>query len=278
MSNIITQKVCAKCELEKDLSEFHNCKSAKDGLQNKCKSCAKEYNDINKNEISKQKQEYYLKNQERICTRTKKYQKDNKEKVSAQKKEYRKANRKRLDEYYLKNQEYILERQRKYQKDNKEKILKQKKEYYQQNREVKLEKQKKYSREHKKEIAEYRRNNRKAISAHNRLRRKTDVQYKLTVNLRSRLRCALKSNQKSGSAVRDLGCTIKELKVYLENQFQEGMTWDNWSFSGWHLDHVIPLSSFDLTDRGQFLKASHYTNLQPLWAKDNLRKSNKLNY
>jgi hypothetical protein len=69
---------------------------------------------------------------------------------------------------------------------------------------------------------------------------------------------------KAGSAVRDLGCTIPELMVYLEARFQEGMSWEN--YGAWHLDHIKPLVLFDLTDREQFLQAAHYTNLQPLWA------------
>lgn len=80
---------------------------------------------------------------------------------------------------------------------------------------------------------------------------------------------------KSGSAIRDLGCSMEELKVYLESKFQPGMSWDNYSFTGWHIDHIIPLSSFDLTDPEQFKQACHYTNLQPLWAEDNFKKSNK---
>ena len=83
---------------------------------------------------------------------------------------------------------------------------------------------------------------------------------------------AIKSNQKAGSAVRDLGCSIKEFKACIESKFQHGMTWDNHGFHGWHLDHIIPLSKFDLTDREEFLKACHYTNIQPLWAYDNLSK------
>ena len=107
-------------------------------------------------------------------------------------------------------------------------------------------------------------------------RYKNDTQYKLLLLLRSRLWKAVKCNFKKGSAVRDLGCTIDELKIYLEKQFIDGMSWNNWSFKVWHIDHKIPLSSFDLTDREQLLKAVHYSNLQPMWAHDNLVKHDKI--
>ena len=71
---------------------------------------------------------------------------------------------------------------------------------------------------------------------------------------------------------------MEELKIYLESKFLPGMTWDNWSKDGWHIDHVVPLASFDLTNKEQFDKACHYTNLQPLWAKDNLSKSDRLDW
>lgn len=102
-----------------------------------------------------------------------------------------------------------------------------------------------------------------------------DPIFHLSAVLRSRLSHAIRHDTKSGSAIKDLGCSIEELKIYLESKFQEGMTWDNYGCRGWHIDHIIPLSSFDLMDREQLLKACHYTNLQPLWAKDNLKKSNK---
>ena len=92
--------------------------------------------------------------------------------------------------------------------------------------------------------------------------------------LRHRLRMALKGNFKAGSAVRDLGCTIQELKVHLEKLFKPGMTWEN--YGEWHIDHKYPLSKADLTDREQLLKVCHYTNLQPLWKLDNLKKWNKI--
>jgi len=96
---------------------------------------------------------------------------------------------------------------------------------------------------------------------------------KITKYLRTRLRNAMHREQKSGSAIRDLGCSVPELKQYLESKFQPGMTWTNHTFKGWHIDHIRPLSSFDLSDLIQFKQACHYTNLQPLWAADNLRKS-----
>ena len=86
---------------------------------------------------------------------------------------------------------------------------------------------------------------------------------------------AIKSSQKAGSAVRDLGCSIEDLRTHLEYKFQKGMTWENRGKYGWHIDHIVPLSKFDLSKKEEFLKACHYTNLQPLWAKDNLKKHNK---
>lgn len=101
-------------------------------------------------------------------------------------------------------------------------------------------------------------------------RRKNDVQFRLASNLRSRLKMAIREKYKSGSAVRDLGCTIPELIGYLEILFEPGMSWEN--YGEWHIDHRRPLATFDLTDREQLLAACHWTNLQPLWALDNMRK------
>lgn len=104
-----------------------------------------------------------------------------------------------------------------------------------------------------------------------RKRLKADPQYKLAVNLRKRLWQTLQNHtNKVGSAVRDLGCSVEFLKQHLESQFQVGMTWEN--YGHWHIDHKKPLASFDLTDRKQFLEVCHYTNLRPLWAKENISK------
>ena len=117
--------------------------------------------------------------------------------------------------------------------------------------------------------------NKELINQKYKTRKLVDSSFKLAGNLRRRLCVAVKNGQKTGSAIADLGCSIIELKKHLKSQFQPGMTWRNYDRDGWHIDHVVALSLFDLSDREQMLKACHYTNLQPLWAKDNIKKSNR---
>ena len=101
--------------------------------------------------------------------------------------------------------------------------------------------------------------------------------FKISCNLRSRFWQALKNNQKAGHTIELIGCTIEEVKYLLESKWTEGMNWDNYGKGGWDIDHIIPLSSFDLTDPEQQKKACHYTNLQPLWHIDNIKKGDKTN-
>src|ERR1039458_9995723 len=89
--------------------------------------------------------------------------------------------------------------------------------------------------------------------------KRKDLLYRIMINLRVRIYTALKNNQKIGSAVRDLGCSIEELKQHLESKFKFGMTWKNWGVKGWHIDHIKPLVSFNLQDRVQFLEACHFS-------------------
>ncbi len=106
---------------------------------------------------------------------------------------------------------------------------------------------------------------------------KMSLRTRLALGLRVRLNAALRAGTKSGSAVRDLGCTIQELRTHLETLFKPGMTWDNWGRgpSTWQIDHIRPLAGFDLTQREQLLQACHYTNLQPLWHQDHVVKTAK---
>lgn len=119
---------------------------------------------------------------------------------------------------------------------------------------------------------EYGRNNREKLNAARKKLLTTDVNARLSHALRTRVNRAINACFKAGSAIESLGCSVEELKLHLEKQFKPGMTWENWSRLGWHIDHIRPLSSFDLTDKKQFGEASHYTNLQPLWWNENLAK------
>ena len=95
----------------------------------------------------------------------------------------------------------------------------------------------------------------------------------------SRIRCLLRNviiangSKKAAKTEELLGCTVAEARVHLESQFLRGMTWDN--HGEWHIDHIRPCASFDFSDPQQQKECSHYSNLQPLWAKDNLSKSDK---
>lgn len=119
----------------------------------------------------------------------------------------------------------------------------------------------------------WRANNRDSINSYHKEKYASDINYRLSKCLRARLNLALIKGQKSGSAVRDLGCSIEELKQHLEYLFQDGMSWEN--YGQWHVDHIRPLASFNLEDRNQLLQACHYTNLQPLWAADNMSKGGR---
>jgi hypothetical protein len=98
----------------------------------------------------------------------------------------------------------------------------------------------------------------------------TDPSFRAKNRLRARFNSMLKTFRKSASFHETLGCDRSTLIYHLEAQFQPGMTWEN--MGEWHIDHIRPCKSFDLSDPDQQRACFHYTNLQPLWAADNMRK------
>ena len=104
-------------------------------------------------------------------------------------------------------------------------------------------------------------------------RKKLDPHFKLLCSIRSRAANAMRGKGRSKSTPALLGCTAHELRAHIEKQFLPGMTWEN--RSKWHVDHIRPCASFNLFDPAQQAACFHFSNLQPLWAKDNLRKSDK---
>ena len=127
--------------------------------------------------------------------------------------------------------------------------------------------------------AEHRKNNKfsKKIFArvYDKERKKVDVGYKMLRNIRKRLWHALKKYKKSNSTLKLTGCTLEQLKKYIESKFEDGMSWDN--YGTWHVDHIIPCAQFDFSDPEQQKICFHYTNLQPMWGEDNMRKGARLN-
>jgi len=105
---------------------------------------------------------------------------------------------------------------------------------------------------------------------------RTNPQFALASRARSRISMAMKRlGGKNGNKTKDLiGCSFEFLKQHIESQFREGMAWDK--PNSFHIDHIRPLSSFDLTDPEQQKAACHWTNLQPLYPEENLRKGSKI--
>jgi len=176
----------------------------------------------------------------------------------------------------------LSEYHKKYYEQNRQKILNAVETYKANNREKVLAGKRREYRKHKDKYlfdsANWQKKNRKKSNAikykYKIKKRKEDPTYRIVDNLRSRIRAVLKGNNKSQQSMELIGCSKQELEAHLENQFTEGMTWENYGYYGWHIDHIKPCASFDLSDPEQQKLCFHYSNLQPLWAKDNYKKRN----
>lgn len=181
-----------------------------------------------------------------------------KEKKKEMNRKYREANLKKIKEYekqrWQANMDEAKERNRIYREKNRETLNAKCREYH---------------KIHKKELT-------KKATERNKLRRQIDINYRLKLSLRSRLHEALNGRTKLEATIKLLGCSVPELEVYLESKFINGMSWSNYGRKGWHIDHIVPCNSFDLTKLEEQQKCFHYTNLQPLWYLDNLIKGDKV--
>jgi hypothetical protein len=165
-----------------------------------------------------------------------------------------------------------------YHSKNKENINKKHREHYITVKEERLEYQKIYRKTHKEQVNENRRRYAK-IYIPNRL--KTDINFRIATNIRARMRSIFKKESKKGKTLELLGCSVIELKKFLETKFYinpitgETMSWDNYGIDGWEIDHIKPIASFDLREIDQQKEAFNYNNLQPLWEQDHVKKSKK---
>ena len=186
-----------------------------------------------------------------------------------------------IKEYDTEYNKATIDKTQQYYINNKERINKQSKQYYVLNREELLEKQTQYGKDNpeirRKATAKYLKSNPEYYNSYRKQRYNNDPQFKLRIILGNRLNEVLKKNKtyKISNIIKLLGCSLDEVKEYLEKQFTANMSWKNHGIY-WEVDHILPCDSFDLSDIEQQKQCFHYTNLQPLIKTDNRIKSNKI--
>jgi hypothetical protein len=240
----MSTKICTKCKTEKPLEEFHVAKRYKDSRAQKCKECRK-----------KQDAERYLNNKDVINEKNNKRQKKNIDHSREIKRRHYHKKKEQYKIYREINSEKISQKRKEYRDANKEKIKEQKKQYRLANadkiREKKKAESKKYYPIRKDKIIAYH-------NIRNKYRKDTDPVFKLKCSLRTRLsnvfkRMTFRKNQPTEQL---LGCDFETAKNHLQNQFTDGMTWDN--YGQWHIDHKIPFAIATTEEEVRLL--CHYTN------------------
>ena len=272
-----SKKTCSSCNEELHVSEFIKNKQRKDGLHSQCKSCVnekrKKYREVNYEKIRSKQKEYEKQNYEKILSRTREWREKNREKIRLKSKAYYLNNSERLKEYSkswkLNNQDRVkahakswaskiqgrhAEIWKKRKEENPQKLIEKRRNYYRKNKEIENSRANNYMK----------------------TRRRIVPIFRLRCSIRSRISTVLKRQGigKSSSTAEILGCNWDTLRLHIESLFLPGMTWENRDL--WHIDHKIPLSSASSSE--EVIRLNHYTNLQPLWAEDNLKKGAKLAY
>ncbi len=248
-------KVCTKCLIEKSLDDFYLEKKLY--RRSECKTCnikrVSKWMELNSEKKKETSQNWYKINSEKEIQRSREWKKNNPDKV----KDY-------SQKWYENNSKKSIENSSIWKKNNIEKIKEYSKQYRENNIEKIMESHKKYRENNPEKIKEtLKKSNQKP-------------KRKMSSNIRRRLSQYLKLNiiTKKNKTFEIVGCTPEFLKEHLEKQFKEGMSWENYGLYGWHIDHIIPLSSSKTEE--EIYQLSYYTNLQPLWAEDNLKKGNKI--
>jgi hypothetical protein len=239
-------KKCKKCNIEKIYEDFSNNKNEKDGKNTYCKECEKN-----------RKKLYREKNREVINERARQWRKNNPERYEEIIKKYLEKNKhmsskERTQKYREKEEwrEKFKESRKKYYLNNIDQERKKRREYYYNNKEKERKKNDKWRKN-------------KLIN---------DGFFRMKRRLRERIRNYMKGKH-IGKKTKDIiGLEYDEFKTYISDKFTDGMCWDN--YGKWHLDHIIPLC--EAKNEEELFKLNHYTNLQPLWAEDNIKKNRKL--
>lgn len=254
-------KNCTKCHKEKPISEFHKSSSrGKFGVRSECKECLKSSRTKRKEQVPKGF---------KLCSKC------DKEKPLDEFYKSNKSNDKLSSEckvcFYNCYHIQALKRTRKYYNFYKDDILKKSKIYNINHKNEKREYDKKY-----------RIKNKSTINLKRRIKTKTNISFKLSNNLRARIIKILNGINKSAPTMKLLGCDINFFRQHLESQFKNGMNWNNHGkgdngkgMKEWHIDHIYPCASFNLKKKSEQKICFHWSNQQPMWAKENWIKSDK---
>lgn len=186
----------------------------------------------------------------------------------------KKCNNERGKKYVQENYQKTLEQHRKWTAKNPEWVYNRHKKWREENPDKVKELKKNWLDKNPEKRKQYRENYKPRKQEQRKERREVDPIFNLTNRMRSRIWKYLNifDITKTNKTFDIVGCTPEFLKEHLESQFKNGLSWEN--RSEWHIDHIIPLSSAKTEE--ELYSLCHYTNLQPLWAEDNLKKSNKI--
>lgn len=238
--NDIEKKHCGKCKIYKSLEVFGNSCSSWDGLRTTCKECLKLENIQNKDKKTEYNKKYWEETKELQSEKCKKWRENNKEHV-----------KENMKKWYENNKEHKKEKDKEYRIKN-------------------WDKKKIYN-------AEWKRKNYKNMKE-NPDRKLEFAEYKVKTNTSRRIREML-GQKKSDRTMHYVGCSLEELRKHLETKFLQNISWDNYGetveknkVDAWHIDHMIPCTAFNLNNELEARACFHYTNLQPLWATDNIQK------
>ena len=238
---------CTKCHNEYPLTKeyFYARNDRPKGFVSQCKKCSnkrgekhrKKYRESNRSKIREINKAYRESHKDEIKEYSKNYRLNHKDEIKEINSRHSKtpARKKYLKQYYVDNQDAIKE----------------------------------YS-------VRYRKSNRKAINAYFRNKRANDLQYRIYKNMQSRIQSIMRhvGAKKSSNTVNLIGCSMSDFINYIESKFSDGMTWENYGRE-WHIDHIKPCASFNLSVPEEQSKCFRWDNLQPLWAKDNLSKNSR---
>lgn len=287
------KKVCKHCGIAKQTSEYNKAGGGK-WLQPYCKPCDSErkrkYCQENRDAVLTKKKAYYEKNKSYLIAKQKEYNEKNSDVVSQRRKEYYDKNRelkRAKDREYRKAKSVEIDLKQKLKRIDNPEWWKQKLKRFRDSRTPEQKERQKIQQKEwrlknkekikaRRQLPEVKERKRERARINANIKASTDISFKIVKNLRSRIGFALKRNIKKSATTKELlGCSVDYFKEYFKSLFTEGMTWELFMSGDIHIDHKKPCKEFDLIKPEQQRECFHYTNLQPLWWYDNLKKGAK---